>query len=156
MKATSLSAAAGTSPLPITQRVADWLARWPGADAVALLMRLGLAAVFWQSGRTKVEDGLRVSESAVQLFADEYRLPLLDPTFAAHLAAYAEHVLPLMLVIGLGTRFAAAGLLAMTLVIQFLVYPDAWSTHLGWAALALALIGRGAGRWSLDARLGWP
>lgn len=142
--------------LPPVQRLIAWLERWPGPDAVALALRAGLAAVFWQSGRTKVEGGFRVSDSAVQLFAQEYRLPLLDPSIAAHLAAYAEHLLPLLLLVGLGTRGAAAGLLGMTLVIQVFVYPEAWSTHLGWAAMALALIGHGAGRWSLDRRLGWP
>ena len=106
--------------------------------------------MFWQSGRTKV-DGFAINDTARYLFAEEYRLPLLDPALAASLAATAEHLFPLLLVLGLGTRFAAAALLAMTVVIQLFVYPDAWATHGTWAALLLLLVARGPGRWSLDA-----
>ena len=84
------------------------------------------------------------------LFEDEYRLPLLPPDAAAHLAAYAEHAFPVLLVLGLGTRLSAAALLGMTLVIQLFVYPAAWPTHLSWATLLLYLVGRGGGRWTLD------
>jgi putative oxidoreductase len=139
-------------------------------DLVALLGRFSIAAVFWKSGQTKVE-GLavdfiegsyklgwpRLSDSAVDLFREEYRLPLLPPELAAVLAASAEHVLPVLLLLGLGTRFAALGLLAMTAVIQLLVYPDAYPTHGVWAAGLLWLMARGPGRVSLDhaiARLG--
>ena len=66
------------------------------------------------------------------------------------LATLAEHALPVLLVLGLGTRFAALGLLAMTAVIQIFVYPSAWQTHGLWAACLLALIAEGPGRWSLD------
>ena len=121
---------------------------------IALAARFGIGAVFWLSGRTKVEGWLAVSDNAVALFADEYRLPLLSPELGAHLAAYAEHLFPLLLVLGLATRLSALALLGMTLVIEVFVYPDAWSTHLSWAALLLVLVGRGAGAWSLDRRLG--
>ncbi len=84
------------------------------------------------------------------LFEDEYRLPLLPPDVAAHLAAYAEHAFPVLLVLGLGTRLSAAALLGMTLVIQLIVYPAAWPAHLSWATLLLYLVGRGGGRWTLD------
>ena len=130
------------------------LERWLGLDLVLLVSRIGIAAVFFQSGRTKVEGGLTVTDNAVGLFRDEYRLPLLDPTLAAHAAAYAEHLFPLLLVLGLGTRFAALALLGMTLVIQTFVYPEAWMTHGLWAACLLALVRLGPGALSLDHRFG--
>lgn len=123
-------------------------------DFLLLLARFFPAAVFWQSGRTKV-DGWQISENAVYLFQEEYRLPLTDPIVAAHLAAAAEHALPVLLLLGLFSRFAAAGLLAMTLVIQFLVYPDGWPTHGVWAVSLLFVLVKGAGRWSIDHLL-WP
>jgi len=120
-----------------------------GRDALLLLARIAPGAVFWQSGQTKV-DGWQLRDSALYLFQEEYRLPLIDPTLAAGLAAFAEHLLPLLLLLGLGTRLAAAGLLGMTLVIQLLVYPDAWPTHGTWAVALLLLIGQGGGRLSID------
>lgn len=126
-------------------------------DAFLLLIaRLGIAGVFLLSGRTKVEGLLTVSDSAVYLFESEYSLPLLSPVVAAHVATYAEHLLPLLLVLGLLTRLSALGLLLMTAVIQIFVYPDAWPTHLSWTAILLPLIARGSGRWSLDHLLGIP
>ena len=100
------------------------------------------------------EGWLTVSDGAVALFADEYRLPLLPPELGAHLAAYAERLFPVLLVLGLFTRASALALLGMTAVIQIFVYPDAWPTHLVWATALLVLAGRGAGRVSLDAALG--
>jgi putative oxidoreductase len=116
---------------------------------VALLARLSIAAVFWQSGQTKL-DGFTLSDSAVYLFENEYSLPLIDPTVAATLAAIAEHLFPILLVLGLGSRFAALALLGMTLVIQTFVYPGAWPTHGTWAACLLIVIARGPGVISLD------
>jgi len=116
---------------------------------VALIARISIAAVFWRSGQTKL-DGWRLSESAIFLFKDEYKLPLLDPTLAAYLATFAEHFFPILLVIGLATRFAALALLIMALVIQIFVYPDAWPTHGTWAACFLILMTQGAGKASLD------
>lgn len=116
---------------------------------VALIARLSIAGVFWQSGQTKVE-GWRVTDTAIALFQDEYRLPLIDPTLAAYLAAFAEHFFPILLAIGLATRYAALALLVMTLVIEIFVYPDAWPTHGTWAACFLLLMTRGAGEISLD------
>ena len=130
--------------------VADGLSRLITHDLLALATRVGLAAVFFYSGRTKVTGFLHVTDGAYELFRTEYKLPLIPPELAAHLAAYAEHLFPLLLVLGLATRLSALALLSMTLVIQVFVYPDAWPTHLSWAALALYLLGRGAGRWSLD------
>jgi putative oxidoreductase len=118
-------------------------------STVALAARIFPAAVFWFSGRTKVE-GWRVSESAIALFREEYHVPLLDPTAAAYLAAFAEHFFPILLVIGLATRYAAFALLFMTAVIQLFVYPGGWPTHGVWAACFLLLIARGPGSLSLD------
>lgn len=139
------------------------IARRHATDAIALLARIGLAFTFWLSGQTKVEGlvleplGLqvqwgwpRVSESALELFRSEYALPLLPPEWAALMAATAEHVLPLLLLFGLGTRVAALGILGMTLVIQLFVYPLAFPTHALWAAAALQLIAHGGGRFALD------
>ncbi|HVL58939.1 MAG TPA: DoxX family protein [Burkholderiaceae bacterium] len=120
---------------------------------LALLARISIAAIFFFSGRTKVDGLLTVNDGALFLFEHEYQVPLLPPALAAHLATYAEHLLPLLLVLGLFTRLSALGLLAMTAVIQFFVYPSAWPTHLSWAALLLLLIARGAGPWSLDRTL---
>jgi putative oxidoreductase len=119
-----------------------------------LIARLGVAAVFFQSGRTKVEGWLTISDTTYELFRTEYALPFLSPYVAAHVAAWSEHLFPLLLVLGLFTRVAAAALLGMTLVIEIFVYPDAWPTHLSWAGLMLPLIARGAGAWSLDRLLG--
>jgi putative oxidoreductase len=131
-------------------RIADFLTRCVGHDVLALATRIAIGAIFLFSGRTKVDGLLTVNENAITLFREEYRLPLLPPDLAAHLATYAEHLFPLLLIAGLLTRFSALALLGMTAVIQIFVYPDAWPTHLSWAALLLYLIGRGAGRWSLD------
>jgi putative oxidoreductase len=121
----------------------------PGS-ALLLVARLGIAAVFFQSGRTKVEGFLTIKDSTYDLFASEYALPLIPSNVAAHLATYAEHLFPVLLVLGLFTRFSAFALLAMTTVIEIFVYPDAWPTHLTWAGLLLPLIARGGGGSSLD------
>lgn len=123
-------------------------------DALALAARIGIGSIFWLSGRTKVDGTLRVTDGAVELFRDEFKLPLIAPELAAHLAAYAEHVFPLLLVAGLFTRGAALALLGMTAVIQIFAYPDAWPTHLSWAAILLYLVRHGGGRLSLDHALG--
>jgi len=146
-----------TSPAPIQPLLLtcrSWLVNrlngFVSHPVLALGARLSIAGVFLMSGRTKVDGWLTVSDSAVSLFEDEYKLPLLPPELAAHLAAYAEHLFPLLLVLGLATRLSAAALLAMTLVIQVFVFPSAWATHLGWATLLLYLVGRGPGALSLD------
>lgn len=132
-------------------------------SVVAFIARFSMAAVFWKSGQTKIEgfaldivDGVfqpglpHLSETVIDLFRDEYRLPWLSPEFAATAAAWAEHLLPAMLLLGLRTRLAAVGLLAMTFVIQVFVYPDAYPTHGTWAALLAWLALRGPGAISLD------
>jgi putative oxidoreductase len=135
-------------------RIADRLTDLVGHALLALAARVGVAAIFFQSGRTKVEGFLTVSDNAYALFRDEYKVPLLPPELAAHLATYAEHIFPILLVLGLCTRFSALALLGMTAVIQIFVYPAAWPTHLTWAVPMLYLIGRGAGPLSLDRAFG--
>jgi len=152
--ATNAAPGGATGVRAAWNRVADALDRWIGHSLLALTARFAIAGIFFMSGRTKVEGWLTVSENAVALFADEYKVPLLAPVLAAHLATYAEHLFPILLALGLCTRLSAAALLGMTAVIQVFVYPDAWPTHLAWAALLLYLAGRGAGAVSLDRALG--
>jgi putative oxidoreductase len=132
-------------------------------DAIALLARFSIAMTFWTSGQTKIE-GLvldpiggnvalgwpRLSDNAVELFRSEYALPIIPPEPAAYLAATAEHLLPLLLLLGLASRLSAFALLIMTLVIQVFVYPSAYPVHGLWAALLLYLMARGPGALSLD------
>lgn len=124
------------------------------SDVVALALRVFPAMVFFQSGRTKVEGLFSIKDSTWYLFQHEYALPLIPYELAAVMATIAEHALPILLIAGLFTRFAALGLLVMTAVIQTFVYPGAWITHGLWAAALLALIARGPGAWSLDRVLG--
>src|SRR5258708_38075983 len=116
---------------------------------VALAARIFPAAVFWQSGETKVA-GWPLKPSAIALFENEYQLPLIDPTTAAYASAFSEHFFPILLVIGFATRFSALALLFMTAVIEIFVYPDAWPTHGVWATCFLVVIARGPGWLSLD------
>jgi putative oxidoreductase len=132
-------------------------------SAIACLARLGIGLTFWTSGQTKIE-GLvldpigwnielgvpRVSEGAIELFRSEYALPVIPPELAAQLAATAEHVFPLLLLLGLATRLSAFALLLMTLVIQIFVYPSAYPTHALWASVLIYLMARGPGVVSLD------
>jgi len=137
------------------QTIRTRLARALPDDALLLLDRVAVAAIFFLSGRTKVEGLFTIKPSTYELFRTEYALPLLPPELAAHMATTAEHLFPLLLVLGLCTRGAALGLLGMTAVIEVFVYPDAWPTHLSWAALLLPLVAKGGGRWALD-RLAIP
>lgn len=130
---------------------------------IATVARFSIAAVFWKSGQTKIE-GLaidivssefvlgwpRLSDSALFLFQEEYRLPLLPPELAAMAAAGAEHLFPILILMGLATRLSALALLVMTLTIQIFVYPSAYAVHGVWAAVLLFLMAHGAGRFSLD------
>lgn len=144
-----------THPLPQADRLRrlNALGNHLPYSLVALAARLFPAAVFWSSGRTKM-DGFSLKPSAVFLFEQEYALPVIPPEIAARMAALAEHLFPILLVLGLMTRLSALALLGMTAVIQIFVYPSAWPTHGIWAACFLILIARGPGAWSLDAVLG--
>lgn len=135
-------------PLRLIGQILDGLEAIPYA-LIALAARVFPAAVFWMSGQTKVE-GWHLKASAVTLFREEYRLPLVDPMIAAHAAAIAEHLFPALLVFGLASRIAAFALLFMTSVIEIFVYPDAWPTHGVWATCFLVVIARGPGPLSLD------
>ena len=132
------------------QTIRTRLARALPDDALLLIDRVAVAAIFFLSGRTKVEGLFTIKPSTYELFRTEYALPLVPSELAAHMATTAEHVFPLLLVLGLCTRGAALGLLGMTAVIEVFVYPDAWPTHLSWAALLLPLVAKGGGKWGLD------
>lgn len=134
-------------------RFCTLLDRLPGS-ILLLVARFGVAAVFFMSGRTKVDGILHITDSTYSLFETDYKIPLIPPHIAAHLAAYQEHLFPILLVLGLFNRVAALGLLGMTTVIEVFVYPDAWPTHLSWAGLLLPIIFRGGGKFSLDYLLG--
>ena len=150
-----------TSPAPTTaslnwrapfQLLANVGARLFPPSLLLLVARLGVAAVFFMSGRTKIEDGtwLTLSDGAFELFRTDYALPFIPPVPATYAATTAEHLFPILLTLGLFTRFSACGLLVMTSVIEIFVYPDAWPTHLSWAGLLLPLIALGGGKLSLD------
>jgi putative oxidoreductase len=134
------------------------IAAAPWVENLSLLFtRLVLAGIFWRSGRTKVEDGslLTLSDTTFFLFEEEYAGVPLPPELAAYMATWAEHLFPVLLVLGLATRLSALALIGMTLVIQIFVYPEAWwAVHALWLAMALQLITRGPGSLSLD-RLLW-
>ena len=134
---------------------------------VALSLRFVMARVFFLDGQSKV-DGIRVPVN-VQDFDFSVVLPMqvrpetftafltqyngvpLSPTLAAYLVSYAEFILPIMLLLGLGTRFAAFALLVMTAVIQFYVMPQAlWSVHVYWVSILMVLLSLGAGQISID------
>ena len=117
-------------------------------DLIALIARICIGTVFLRSGLLKWEGW--ANGTTLALFATEYKLPLLSPKIAAVMAMSAELTLPLLLFAGLLTRFAALGMLVMTLVIQIFVYPNAFDTHGTWAVCFLYLMKFGAGRLSLD------
>jgi len=127
--------------IELLDRIPSWL--------VGLIIRIGIANVFWRSGQTKVS-GWHVTESTIQLFRDEYQVPLLPPEVAANLAALQEHLFSFLLVIGLASRLSAIGLLGMTAVIEFFVYPENWPDHLLWTGCLLYVLARGPGELSLD------
>jgi putative oxidoreductase len=161
------AAAEATGVIPrlttLVQRIYRLMGLLPNT-LIAFIARFSIAAVFWKSGQTKIE-GLaidivsgtftlgmpRLSDNAVFLFKEEYKLPFLPPELGATLAALGEHIFPLLLLFGLATRFSALALLGMTLVIEIFVYPDAYPTHGTWAAVLLYLIAHGPGKLSIDA-----
>ncbi|MEO7159190.1 MAG: DoxX family protein [Polaromonas sp.] len=131
---------------------------------LAFIARFSIAAVFWKSGQTKIEGFAidivnreftlgwpRLSDNAVFLFREEYKLPLLPPEIGAAMAAFGEHFFPILLLLGLATRLSALALLGITMVIQLFVYPDAYPTHGVWAAVLLYIMAHGPGKLSIDA-----
>lgn len=152
--ATSMTDRPATGIIGQWNRIAGQLDSWISHNLIALASRIAVAAIFFYSARTKVDGLLTIKDTTFVLFEEDYKVPLLPPEFAAHMATYAEHLFPILLVFGLCTRLSAAALLGMTAVIQIFVYPDAWPTHLTWAVPMLYLIGRGGGTWTIDYRLG--
>lgn len=148
--------AAHTAVRPALALIPDLIARLLPASVISLIIRVAIAAVFFLSGRTKVEGLLDITDSTYSLFATEYQVPLIPSDIAAHLATYSEHLFPILIVLGLMTRVSALALLGMTLVIQIFVYPLGWPTHLLWGALLLYLVRFGAGPLSLDRVLRLP
>jgi putative oxidoreductase len=126
-------------------RVIRWLDSVP-YSVLAIPLRFAVATVFWNSAMTKLANW----ETAISLFTEEYKVPLLPPELAAYMAASIELTTPVLLVLGLATRPAALVLLGMTTVIEVFVYPQAWPTHIQWAAMLLVLLCRGSGKLSLD------
>lgn len=114
---------------------------------VAVPLRIAVAQVFWSSALTHAANW----QTTLYLFANEYHVPAFPPVLAAYLAVAIEFATPPLLVLGLATRFAAAILLGMVAVIEAFVYPQAWPTHIQWAAILFVLLARGAGGLSLDA-----
>lgn len=121
-----------------------------------LVLRFGLAVPFWRSGVNKWDGFLQLNDVAILLFSSEFQLHLPGgpysfpaPAVMAFAAGSAEILLPILLVLGLATRFAAVGLLAMTVIVQLTV-PDGWPLHVTWAAMALGIMTWGPGRVSLD------
>jgi putative oxidoreductase len=130
-------------------RAIDYLDRTP-SWLLGLLIRVGIADVFWRSGQTKVA-GWHVTDTTIQLFRDEYKVPVISPELAAYLAAIQEHLFSFLLIIGLASRLSAIGLLGMTAVIEIFVYPANWPDHLLWTGCLLYVVARGPGAVSLDA-----
>lgn len=149
-----------TSVLRATRTIDGIIRRLVPPSLALLALRLALAVPFWKSGILKWDGFLQLNETAVDLFTEEFKLHLPGgpydfpaPAEMAFLAGCGEIVLPVLLVLGFGTRLAAAGLLFMTLIVQLTV-PDGWPLHLTWAAMALGMMAWGGGRVSIDHALG--
>ena len=137
------------TPLAANDKLLVRLVRWLDCVPYALLavpLRIAVATVFWNSAMTKLANWA----TAMELFREEYKVPFLPPEVAAYMAVSIELTAPVLLVLGLATRPVALVLLGMTTVIEIFVYPQAWPTHIQWAAMLLVLLCRGAGAWSLD------
>jgi putative oxidoreductase len=136
-----------TSPRLIgrVRRVYEQLGLLP-LSVIQLMARISMAVIFWRSGQAKLANW----DLTLQLFANEYHVPILPPEIAAPMAVAVELSCPVLLVLGLLTRLATLPMLGMTLVIQIFVYPMAWVDHLTWASLLLLLLSRGPGVFSLD------
>ena len=140
----------------LVSNIENAIARLLPHSLASAALRIALAVPFFRSGLLKWDGFGQISESAVLLFTEEFKLHVFGnvidypmPALVAHGAGIAEVCLPILLVLGIGTRFAAFGLLMMTAIIQITV-PDGWPIHLTWAAMALAIIALGAGKFSLD------
>jgi putative oxidoreductase len=152
--------AATGQPLRTIAALAEKASRLVQAAAVPSLvqfvMRVALAVPFWRSGVLKWNGFLKLSDTAVTLFTDEFMLHLPGgpyhypaPAVMAFLSGCGEITFPVLLVVGLATRFAALGLLLMTLIVE-LTIPAGWPMHITWAAMALGIMAWGPGRFSID------
>ncbi len=137
------------APARLYARATDLLGRVPWS-VIAIPMRLAGFSVFWRSGSIKLDDW----SSTLDLFANEYKVPLLPPDLAAYMATAMELGCSTLILLGLGTRFAALGLIGMIAVIQTFVYPMAWPDHIQWFAFLFPLVMRGGGAFSLDHLVG--
>jgi putative oxidoreductase len=149
MRAVHNAGTTASGPRPWFTATREWLGRFP-LSILQLGMRIGVGAVFFNAGLLKY----RSFEFAVKLFEDEYQVPLLDPPLAARMAMFNELTFPVLLFVGLATRFATLPLLGMIAVIQTFVYPHAWTDHLFWASNLVFLLTRGPGTLSLDHLIG--
>lgn len=145
MTAVTMPSAPATSLRQLAQSAIGLLDRIP-ASIPQLFFRAGVGLVFWRSAQSKLASW----DTTLLLFKEEYRVPLLPPELAAYMATAVELTTPVLLVLGLATRLGAAAMLGMTLVIQFLVYPQNYPDHLLWAGPLLYLVLRGPGTLSLD------
>lgn len=157
IKALDATAAQAGGPFVKARRLVQKVA---SPSLVQLLLRLALAVPFWKSGILKWDGFLKLSDVAITLFSDEFMLhlpggpyPFPAPAAVAFLSGCGEVMLPVLLVLGLGTRFAALGLVLMTCVIELTV-PDGWPVHLTWLAMAMGIAAWGPGRISVDYFLG--
>lgn len=139
------SSALTSSMTGAVARILDWLDRVP-YSLLAIPLRLAVATVFWDSAMAHLASW----DTTLTQFAEDYQVPLLQPALAAYMAIAIEVSTPILLVLGLLTRVSALILLGMVTVIEVFVYPEAWPTHIQWAAMLLVLFCRGAGAFSLD------
>ena len=127
-----------------------------GPSLTQFILRIALATPFWRSGVRKWDGFLQLNDTATYLFAHELKLHLPGgpydfpaPSITAFLSGSGEIIFPILLLIGFATRFAALGLLAMTIIIQLTV-PTGWPVHITWAAMAMAIMAWGPGKISID------
>jgi putative oxidoreductase len=142
---TDIAADKPSPPLALMERAVGLLDGVP-YTLLALPLRAAAATVFWNSAQAKLANW----DTTIELFTDDYKVPLLPPEIAANMALGIELTMPVLLVLGLLTRAAALVLLGMTAVIEIFVYPQAWPTHIQWASILLVLLCRGPGKLSLD------
>ena len=145
MTTTDTVTAPSSSLIELSRRVLTWLEGFP-YTLLAIPLRLAIATVFWNSAQAHMANW----DTTFYLFENDYALPFLPPHLAAYMAVTIEVTTPILLVLGLLTRPASAVLLGMTLVIEVFVYPQAWPTHIQWAAMLLVLLARGPGKLSID------
>jgi putative oxidoreductase len=145
MSAVGMNSSASVTLLRRFVVARSWLACFP-LSLIQLAMRIAVGAVFFNSGLLKINSW----EFAIKLFEDEYKVPLLDPVWAARLATFNELTFPVLLFLGLATRLATLPLLGMVAVIQIFIYPQAWAEHLLWTSILVFLLTRGPGGLSLD------